>query len=81
MLLFIFRNKSENSGTATLAKNRLDNVLMNERGLQIGYLDNLKNDITNLMKQYAKTPHIAVNATANRDNTLDIKIFIGKIDD
>ena len=53
-MLFLFRNKSESSGTATLAKNRLNNVLMNERGLQITYLDNLKKDIANLMKQYAK---------------------------
>ncbi len=51
---------------------------MNERGLQITYLDNLKKDIANLMKQYAKTPHIVVNATAHRDNTLDVKIYIGK---
>ena len=77
-MLFLFRNKSESSGTATLAKNRLNNVLMNERGLQITYLDNLKKDIANLMKQYAKTPHIVVNATAHRDNTLDVKIYIGK---
>ncbi|TLD82803.1 cell division topological specificity factor MinE [Helicobacter trogontum] len=77
-MLFLFRNKSESSGTATLAKNRLNNVLINERGLQINYLDNLTKDITNLMKQYAKTPHIVVNATAYRNNVLDIQICIGK---
>lgn len=77
-MLSIFRNKNENGGTATLAKKRLNHVLISERGQNIGYLDNLTKDITDLVKQYAKTQNIVVNASANRNNTLDIQICIGK---
>lgn len=77
-MLYIFRNKNDGVGTATTAKNRLNHMLIRERGQNIGYLDSLTKDITDLMRQYAKTQNIEVNASANRNNTLDIKICIGK---
>lgn len=77
-MLSIFRNKNESGGTATLAKNRLNQVLISERGQNIAYLDKLTKDITDIVKQYAKTQNIVVNASANRNNTLDIQICIGR---
>lgn len=77
-MLYIFRNKNGSGGTATLAKNRLNQVLISERGQNIAYLDKLTKDITDIVKQYAKTQNIVVNASANRNNTLDIQICIGR---
>lgn len=76
--MFSIFSRNESCGTAVLAKKRLNHVLVGERGQNIGYLDNLTQDITDLMKQYAKTQNIVVNASANRNNTLDIQICIGK---
>ncbi len=77
-MLFLFRNKSESVGTAELAKKRLDAVLINEREQNISYLDSLTKDITKLMKHYTKTQNIAVHISANRNNTIDIRVCIGK---
>lgn len=76
-MLSIFR-KNESGGTALLAKSRLNHVLISEREQNISYLDNLTRDIADLVRQYVKTQNIVVNASANRNNTLDIQICIGK---
>ncbi|MWV61662.1 hypothetical protein DCO58_08370 [Helicobacter saguini] len=75
--MFFLRFKDK--GTASTAKKRLQETLANDRNANIAYLDDLKNDIITLIRKYSPNSCVDVNACANRNNTLDIKVNIKNI--
>lgn len=69
--------KNNRSGTALIAKDRLTNTLASERGQNVKYLDDLKTDIREIVSKYTRASNIIINAHVNKNNKVDIKVYIG----
>lgn len=75
-MLFWNRNINEKSGSASIARERLQTILANERSNNVDYLDDLKKEMILLVQKYTPASRIVIRTSANKGNMLDIKVSI-----